>query len=242
MQAEIFAIINGKQTKVPRSRIYDLLGYRPIQDSSLKERAYRGELAINRFCHLAVRVLNSSKKSPWFRRIKMRGAGPGVVTQAAMVDHLATLVVPKKDSKRLSTFPVLYTYFKESDLVGLAKTCVIYFMGIAQAWPDIWQDDDALKSSLFGKTNGVAVMFMILHDMIVLAGGPEHLQFEQIRDYWKQAPQSRINNPPAGGSRSYQIEWYRAIMNQIFGAEFREKVNAAADILRERLRRSGALF
>ena len=113
MQAEIFAIINGKQTKVPRSRVYDLLGYMPIQDASLKEKAYQGELAIHRFCHLVVRVLNTSQKSPWYQKIKMRGAGPGVVTQAAMVDHLAKLVLPRKDSRRLSTLPVFYSYFKE---------------------------------------------------------------------------------------------------------------------------------
>ena len=242
MQAEIFAIINGKQTKVPRSRIYDLLGYRPIKDPILREKAYRGEMAIHRFCHQAVRVLNTSRKSPWFDRIKMRGSGPGIVTQGAMVDHLARLVVPRKDSARVSSFPVLYPFFKGSDLVGLAKTCVVYYLGIAEAWPEKWKDDKALKASLFGKTNGVAVMFMVLHDLILFAGGAERLKFEQVRDFWRKAPPERIDSPPPGGSRGYQLEWYRAIMEKAAGTDYRENLTKAASEFRPRLRESGALF
>lgn len=244
MQAEIFAIINGKQTKVPRSRVYDLLGYMPIQDASLKEKAYQGELAIHRFCHLVIRVLNTSQKSPWYQKIKMRGAGPGVVTQAAMVDHLAKLVTPRKDSRRLSTLPVFYSYFKEDDLVGLSRICVIYFMAIARAWPRIWrdEDDDALRSSLFGKTNGIAVMFMILHDLIIIEGGPENLKFEMILELWGKAPESRITQPPTGGSRGYQIEWYKAIITEMLGPQYHEKITTEFEGMRERLRTSGALF
>lgn len=242
LQAELFAVINGKQKPVPRSRIYDLLGYRPIEDKLLREKAYRGELAIHRFCHLAIRVLNNSQKSPWHEKIKMRGAGPGVVTQAAMVDHLAALVTPKMDSRRITTFPVLYRYFRGGDLVGLAKICVIYFLGIARAWPDYWKSSHDLQKCLFGKTSGVAVMFMVLHDLSLLEDGPENLTVEKTEAYWKKAPQERITRPPAGGSRGFQLEWYRGIMEAMIGKDYVAKISEAAEENRPRLLAERALF
>ena len=235
-------MINGKQKPVPRSRIYDLLGYRPIEDKILREKAYRGELAIHRFCHLAVRVLNNSQKSPWHNRIKMRGAGLGVVTQAAMVDHLASLVIPKRNSRRITTFPVLYKYFRGGDLVGLAKICVIYFLGIAKAWPDHWKSSHVLQNCLFGKTSGVAVMFMVLHDLCLLKGGPEMLTVEIIESYWRKAPLDRITKPPAGGSRGFQLEWYRAIMEAIVGKDYVAQIGEAGEKSRPRLLAEKALF
>jgi DGQHR domain-containing protein len=242
LQAELFAVINGKQKPVPRSRIYDLLGYRPIEDKFLRERAYQGELAIHRFCHLAIRVLNNSQKSPWHGKIKMRGAGPGVVTQAAMVDHLAGLVTPKRDSSRIATFPVMYKYFRAGDLVGLAKICVIYFLGIARAWPDFWKSSQDLQKCLFGKTSGVAVMFMVLHDLCLLEGGPEMLTMEKTESYWRKAPLERITKPPAGGSRGFQLEWYRAIMETMVGKDYIARIGEAAEKNRPRLLTEKALF
>ncbi len=242
LQAELFAVINGKQKPVPRSRIYDLLGYRPIKNTELREKAYKGELAIHRFCHLAVRVLNNTQKSPWHNRIKMRGSSPGIVTQAAMVDHLASLLIPKKNFLRVLNFPLLYRYFKAGDLLGFSKVCVIYFLGIANAWPDIWKNDEKLKATLFGKTSGVAVMFMILHDLALLEDGAEFLTVEKVEKYWKNAPLDRINKPPQGGSRGYQLEWYRAIMEKIVGADYLGKIATAREKIRGKMKNEGGLF
>jgi DGQHR domain-containing protein len=241
-QANMFAVINGRQKQVSRSRIYDLLGYMPIKDPTTKERAYQGEMAIHRFCHHVVRVLNTSSKSPWHDRIKMRGSGEGLVTQAAFVTDLAQLVAPRRDTPKLSRFPVFFPYFQSNDLVGLAKTCVIYFLGIARAWENVWQADENLKTSLFGKSNGIAVMFLILHDLAILAGGPEHLTVDDVKARWAKAPAERINNPPTGGSRGYQLEWYRAMMAKMIGADFESQVAAASPPIRQRLREIGGLY
>lgn len=242
MQAELFAIINGKQAKVPRSRIYDLLGYRPIKDPVLREKAYRGEMAIYRFCHQAVRVLNSSNISPWRGRIKMRGAGPGIITQGALVDHLARLVFPRKDSARVSSFPLLYSYYKQGDLVGLATICVLYFKGVMKAWPHKWDSDLVLKETLFGKTNGIAVMFMVLHDLILLAGSPDKLQMDQISEFWQKVPETTIDSPPAGGSRGYQIMLYREIMEMVYGSCYKNRINEAVIKSRPHLIEIGGLY
>jgi DGQHR domain-containing protein len=242
LQAELFAVINGKQKPVSRSRIYDLLGYRPVSDPLLREKAYKGELAIHRFCHLAVRVLNNAKTSPWHERIKMRGAGPGVVTQAAMVDNLARLVTPKKNVSTVLTFPVLCKYFKKNDLIGLSRVCIIYFLGIAKARPDLWGDDKMLRDSLFGKTTGVAIMLTVMHDLCILEGGPDNITVEKVEQYWRKAPADRINTPPAGGSRGIQQQWYDAIMKQMVGPDYLLRLKASVDQIRPKLLEEGALY
>jgi len=241
VQAEMFAVINVRQKQVSRSRIYDLLGYMPIKDPATKEQAYKGEMAIHRFCHHVVRVLNTSAKSPWHNRIKMRGSGEGIVPQAAFVTDLAHLVAPRKDKPKLARLPVFFAYFMTGDLVAFAKVCIIYFLGIARAWPEHWETDTKLKASLFGKTNGIAVMFLILHDLILLAGGPDRLDIEAVRKVWVKAPQERIDNPPKGGSRGYQVEWYQALMTAMIGPNYLEQVETAAERLRHELRATKAL-
>jgi|GEM_PF-6033888 DGQHR domain len=242
VQAEMFAVINGRQKQVSRSRIYDLLGYMPIKDPETRARAYQGEMAIHRFCHHVVRVLNTSKRSPWHQRIKMRGNGDGVVTQAAFVTDLANLVAPRKDSQRIRRYPVFFRYFIEGDLVGLSKVCVTYFIGVSSAWPSVWSTEGSLSSSLFGKTNGIAVMFLILHDLILLAGGPELLTIQFVKDAWNKAPANRISNPPKGGSRGYQADWYRELMSAMIGEDFAQQVKSAGEKLRPSFREIKALY
>jgi DGQHR domain-containing protein len=240
MQAELFAIINGRQKAVNRSLIYDLLGYIPIKDQETRDKIYKSEVAVHRFCHKVVKVLNLSNKSPWHLHIKMRGAGTGIVSQAAFVDHLAELVQPR--SKRASTLPVLFQYFRNNDLVGLSRVCVLYFLGISKAWPQYWQDEKSLKNSLFGKTNGIAVMFRVLHDLTILVGGASEIDESKAEAFWKNAPEDRIANPPAGGGRKYQKEWYEAIMRCIVGDDFRSQIAERLQSERKRLEEAGALI
>lgn len=242
MQAELFAVINGRQKAVNRSLIYDLLGYLPsVTDQGIRDRAYKGEVAVQRFCHKVVKVLNVSSRSPWNSLIKMRGTGSGVVSQAALVDHLALLVKPR--SKAASKFPVLFDYFKENDLVGLSKVCVIYFWGIRNAWPKYWESEQQLRSNLFGKTNGIAVMFDIMHDLIIMAGGSMKLTENFVQKYWQKAPEDRIQNPPAGGGRQYQREWYEAIKDKMFDSqELQNQLNKGKQREEERLEELGGLF
>jgi DGQHR domain-containing protein len=242
MQAELFAIINGRQKAVNRSQIYDLLGYMPFSNQEVRDIAYQSELAVQRFCHKAVKVLNLSNASPWSSLIKMRGTGKGVVTQAAFVDHLAMLVTPRKNSKRLSTLPVLYPYFKKNDLLGMAKVCVTYFLGIKSAWPQYWENELSIKECLFGKTNGVAVMFMLLHDLVILLGGPEEVTKENVEKYWSKAPKERIDNPPAGGGKGYQKEWRNAIWREMIGGDSRIEDTNEFEIERKRLLMEKGIF
>lgn len=138
--------------------------------------------------------------------------------------------------------PVLFDYFKNNDLVGLSKICVVYFLGIRRAWPRYWENEKTLKNCLFGKTNGVAVMFKVLHDLIILSGGAERIDESEVEKFWKNAPEERIARPPAGGGRKYQKEWYEAIMEQVLGPEFRSGIAEGIERERERLQVAGGLF
>jgi hypothetical protein len=59
-KALIFATINGKQTKVPASLIYDLFAVTKTRSPY-------------KTAHEIARALNSTPTSPWYRRLKMLG-------------------------------------------------------------------------------------------------------------------------------------------------------------------------
>lgn len=241
VQAELFSVINGRQKPVSRSRIYDLLGYMPLKDQSTRRQAYIGEMAVQRFCHHAVKVLNTSSKSPWRGRVKMRGTGQGVITQAALIDHLAVYLVPKRDRANMRYLPVLYPYFKASDMVGLARLLVMYFVGISLAWPDQWKTDEALGQCLFGKTNGVAVMFAVLHDLIIESGDVGSLEIEFVRKMWTKVPAPLISTPPRGGSKGYQAEVIAKSLRAMFGEKYDQDLRKKIDALKPKLRDVDAL-
>ena len=242
IQAQLFAVANGRQKQVPRSRVYDLLGYLPMVDKQTRQRAYEGELALHRFCHHVVKVLNQSEKSPWRDKIKMRGSGEGIVTQAAMVDHLAIYLKPKRDRSGQRSLPVLYPFYRDSDVVGLAKTLIIYFVGIQRAWPDHWRSCEMLKHSLFGKTNGIAVMFQILHNLAVMADGADKLRLDDVTSKWKKISKGIIDNPPKGGSKGYQAETAKEIMKLMYGDDFQSAFEQQLESLSEILRKAGGLI
>lgn len=241
-QAELFSVINGQQKPVNRSRIYDLLGYYPTHDEKLRHKAFEGELAISRFCHQIVKVLNQSKVSPWTNRIKMRGEGAGVVSQAAFVDQLINLVQPRKRRSRMNYLPILYSYFRSQDLLTVGKICINYFWAVQNAWPAFWESDTTLTHSLFGKTNGVAVMLMVFHDLAILEGGASNLRRDRIAELWRKVEPRIIENPPAGGSRGYQRQIRTEVMTQMLGPNFESNLDQAKEALAGDLLRDGALY
>jgi DGQHR domain-containing protein len=240
LQAELFAIVNGKQKPVNRSRVYDLFGYRGLGDLEQQERAYRGELAIDRFSHHVVRVMNESTASPWNGWIKMRGIGRGVVTQAAFIDPLRQLTTPRKASSRLTILPVFGPQFQDADLTAIARVCIVFFRGIRRAWKEYWVSEETLKRSLFGKTTGVFVCFRVLHDMAVKRGSALEVTEDLSYELWKAVPSDIIENPPASGGGALQKDVYLNIMrhatNYKIDPECVEFVK-----MKEKLQKQGAL-
>jgi len=238
-QAELFAVINGKQKPVNRSIIYDLFGY--VTPSAAKDdKLYEGLMAVARFCSHTARILNQIEQSPWKGKVKMRGPGDeGAISQAAVVDYLSALVEPKKYTLRLKVLPLLYTYFKDADSVSCASVLIVYLAAIRAAWKDEW----ANGQTLFWKNNGVAVMFRILHDMILLAGGPTELmdQYSRIVERWKRAPAENILTPPKAGGGGIQNQLYELFRTKVFDVEESAKLEVKRNELKRLLLANGGL-
>ena len=238
-QAELFAIINGKQKPVNRSIIFDLFGYAPIGGDK-EEQLYEGLMAIARFCSHITRILNRFPESPWQSKIKMRGPGDeGIISQAAVVEYLSALVEPKTDTKRLKVLPVLYSFFKKSDPAGCASLAILYLHAIQTALPEHWQN----RKSLLWKNNGVAVIFRILHDDFILAGGADELMngFRSIIARWKKAPQQDLREPPKTGGGGVQNQLYEKFRIAMFSPIELQQLMDMRNRLKEKLAKIGGL-
>lgn len=242
VQAELFAVINGRQKRVPRSRIYDLLGYMPISDPSVRKQAFSGEMALDRFCHYVVRVLNTSSKSPLCGRVKMRGTGEGVVTQGALVDHLAGYTTTKKYRDDLRYLPILNKYFSNNDVTGMARLLIIYLIGVKLAKPECWKNAESQKNSLFGKTTGVAVMLSVFHDMVVDAGGVENLKYEDVKEKWGAVDDDVVKVPPKGGSKGIQDEVKARVMKSMFGDNYDATIRRKCQEMLPKLCELGSIY
>ena len=81
-KAYVFSTINGNQVKVDRSLIYDLF------DLSETRSPYKT-------CHQIARAMNSDKKSPFFRRLKMlekKNHSTETISQSTFVTNLCELI------------------------------------------------------------------------------------------------------------------------------------------------------
>jgi DGQHR domain-containing protein len=238
-QAELFAIINGKQKPVNRSIIYDLFGYAPIggeKDGQL----YEGLMAVARFCSHVARILNRVSESPWKSKIKMRGPGDeGVVSQAAVVEYLSALVEPKTFTKRLKVLPVLYPFFKNSDPAGCASLLILYLHAIRSALPESWKN----SKSLLWKNNGIALILRILHDDIVFTGGTNELMdsYRKIIARWEKSPKEDLAEPPKTGGGGVQNQLYDKFKAAMFSAKEMEQLPDKKDRMKEKLADIGGL-
>lgn len=153
-QSKIFYEVNFKQKQVNKSLYYDLFGSMP------------GEPSKEKLAHSLVKYLNYNQESPFFEMVKMLGVGPGIISQAFLVEKLVKLFAPKK---ALSFF---YDYYEngESDQNLLAKTLLVYFESIKKQFPEYYpkKNKDGKYSStdqdVLFKTTGVGAFFRLLND------------------------------------------------------------------------------
>ena len=238
-QAELFAIINGKQKPVNRSIIYDLFGYAPI-DGDKDGQLYEGLMAVSRFCSHVTRILDRVTESPWKSKIKMRGPGDdGVISQAAVVEYLSALVEPKTSTKRLKILPLLYSFFKKSDPAGCASLVILYLSAIQSALPSHWGN----KKSLLWKNNGIAVIVRILHDELILAGGSDKLMnaFPQVVARWRKAPEQDLVDPPKTGGGGVQNQLYEKFRAAMFNQSEVLRLEEMKEPLKENLIEIGGI-
>ncbi len=238
-QAELFAVINGKQKPVNRSIIYDLFGYAPLVGDK-DQQLYEGFMAVARFCSRVTRILNRVPESPWQHKIKMRGPGDeGIISQAAVVEYLSALIEPKKLTRRVKVLPLLYNFFKDSDPAGCAALLILYLRAIQTALRDYWQN----PKSLLWKNNGVAVIFRVLHDELLLADTADNLMdlSHSIVERWRRAPSEDLAEPPKTGGGGVQNQLYERFKSTMFNKSELLLLLTKVDQQKEELLKIGGL-
>jgi DGQHR domain-containing protein len=153
-KALLFATVNGTQTKVPASLIYDLYG---VAES---------------------RSLNSMPESPWHRRLKMLGrksvaGSPETLSQGTFIKFLLPNITanPAKDAdllrngKKPDSYPqcVFNEYFRDEKDSLILKVLLNIFSGARAVWPVEWKDPD---NFVLTKTLGFSGIMRALPELV----------------------------------------------------------------------------
>jgi DGQHR domain-containing protein len=179
-QAKIFTMVNQNQTKVNKSLVYDL------EDLSKSRSPWKTAH------HIAV-GLNSTEKSPFFRRIKRLGVKSSrnavePISQAAFVENLVKLIssdpqedrdillakekgalfFSKKkleigDAKDVAKRPLRILFIAEKD-VEIATIVLNFFAAVQERWPVAWSKES--KDSFLNTAVGLDLCFRILKEFL----------------------------------------------------------------------------
>jgi len=163
-KALLFATINGKQTKVPASYIYDLFG---VTEGRSPQKS----------AHEIARAINSLSESPWYKRLKMLGTKtPGSVESLSqgtfvkeLLRHISTDPAEDMNLMRQGLPPlerpgcVFNTYFREEQDATILKILLNLFTGMRRVWPDQW---DNPRDSVLTKTVCFSGTMMSLPELV----------------------------------------------------------------------------
>ncbi|MGK2962566.1 MAG: DGQHR domain-containing protein [Gemmatimonadaceae bacterium] len=161
-EALIFATINGKQTRVPASLIYDLF-------------AVTRHRSPEKTAHEIARALNSDPTSPWYKKLKMLGRSTGTggdesLTQGTFVrellKHISSQPPLDRDAiKRQLPLPldpkapVLRQFFEKGEDQVIAKILHNLFSAQKAVWNEEWTD--STRSILRKSTGFMATMYAL---------------------------------------------------------------------------------
>jgi DGQHR domain-containing protein len=200
-KALIFATINGKQTKVPASLIYDLFGV--TEKRSPQKTA-----------HEVARAINSLPESPWYRRLKMLGTKtPGSsesLSQGTFVKHLLPLISanPVDDMNRIKTglapqrYPdcIFNSYFVEDKDATILKILLNVFTAVSRTWPREWADP---AGSILSKSVGFTGIMLALPRIYGRGKTQENLSADYFTLVFKKAKERMAASGNALTSQFY---------------------------------------
>jgi DGQHR domain-containing protein len=163
-KALIFAVINGKQTKVPASVVYDLFGVTKTRSPQ-------------KTAHEIARSLNSNPDSPWYCRLKMLGRKTALynesLSQGTFVKALLPHISGNPDSDRnllkqkrsLGIYEdcVFNEYFRKEEDSVILKVLLNLFDGVRTVWPNEW---DSPQISILTKTTGFLGIMKALPELV----------------------------------------------------------------------------
>lgn len=163
-KALIFAIINGKQTRVPASVIYDLFavveGRNPFKTA-----------------HEIARAINSAEASPFYRRLKMLGSKSKGSNESLSQGTFVTQLLKHISSKPADDFnlsrsnlemqprpaAVFNKYFLENKDEVILKILLNLFEGCKTVFSVEWEDPN---NYVLSKTTGYTGIMMSLSTLI----------------------------------------------------------------------------
>jgi DGQHR domain-containing protein len=164
-KALLFATINGKQTKVSASLIYEL--FEVIEGRTPQKTA-----------HEIARVMNAKSESPWFDRLKMLGRrtreeSNETVTQGTFVRLLLEHLTSDADAdfdmaRRGGTLEpdrnlAFRRYFLHDEDEVIVRVLMNVFGAQRETWPQDWDDP---QRSILTKTTGFWATMLALKTLV----------------------------------------------------------------------------
>lgn len=218
-KALLFATINGKQTKVPASLIYDLFGI--TKGRSPQKSA-----------HEIARALNGTKDSPWYGRLKMLGkktlGSNETLSQGTFINFLLTHISsdPVKDLdiiKKGQVPPprnkcVFNEYWRNDQDSTILKILMNLFQGAKDSWPNEWENPSI---SILTKTTGFTGIMRALPEIIKKGkdtGDLSYTYFRKIFEAVRNEMATRnipLSSQHFSASASGEAEFRDLILNEL---------------------------
>lgn len=167
-KAYIFSIINGKQTKINMSLIYDLFS---LNDTRSPYKT----------CHELARAINKDKSSPFYRRLKMlgkkeKGNDEASLSQSTFIKYLLELISknPDEDSRNIKRnnklidddkYPLRKYFISGNDDV-IYKILFNLFSAVKEVFPYEWNNH---KEYILSKPIGFGAILKIFPTLYEVA-------------------------------------------------------------------------
>lgn len=212
--AKQFYTINYSQKSVSKSLLYHLTG------------EFSQDLDEITFLHEVVKLLNETKKSPLYRRIKMLGFAPKhldkeikkkmTLSQAFLIDYLIYSI---KDRKAKSVIQPIFKHYYDNNKYHIVRFLISYFTSVQKIFPE-WDDPE---NSILSKTIGVGALLKVLNFLFLKIFFDEGLDHnpEKISDMKSDFLVKKlegINNTDlshfSGGSSAGTVSQLKTVMLQ----------------------------
>lgn len=218
-KALIFATINGKQTKVPASIIYDLFGVTKTRSPQ-------------RTAHEIARAMNSTESSPWYRRLKMLGkktkGSMESLSQGTFIHfllpHISSDPVTDMDILRRGELPparancVFNNYWRSEKDSTILKVLINVFAAAKECWSIEWDDPD---NYILTKTTGFSGIMRALPDLFNYGKKKGDLSYDYFLSVFKRVKHKmnekgeQLSSKHFSSSASGEAKFRDKIVNQL---------------------------
>lgn len=178
--AKIFSDINGNQSTVNKSVIYDLY---ELMDPNEKNYIDNEQLQRIQSLHSICKTFNTDPKSPLYKHLKMLGVGNGAISQAFFIKYVDDAItnVGFDIKKTQSIYNQLFVYLKCFQRIFKNQWPVLEKDSYVNTFEFYDHSSKVLKEmkSQLLKTNGFGAIMMLFPDVY------KHLESHDYDDYYQ---------------------------------------------------------